>query len=218
MSGIGGGLAVATSGTVILSHATRVVGNTAIDSSGGGVALLGSGTLRVGPGVLFMVNSVARSFVGGTIAAFGNSTLDMPLRRNLAKCSAGVYLGWDVCREGEIMQHGACMCCAPNTFSFTNASDVSGWMACPANGKCVGSTVVDSIAGHSSHRSGQMHRCPMFTDSCVSDASGSRCSTGYTGNLCGACQLPEYGTTSPLRCGKCMAPGTQFGLYILFVS
>lgn len=76
---------------------------------------------------------------------------------------------------------------------------------------------MDPIAGYwrSSERSDQMIRCPLFTESCISDASGSRCSSGYRGDLCGACQLPAYGLTSPLTCGKCMAPGTQFGLYAL---
>jgi hypothetical protein len=40
------------------------------------------------------------------------------------------------------------------------------------------------------------------------------CIDGYKGPLCGVCQLPEYGMLSPLRCGKCLPPKVQLGLYL----
>lgn len=216
-TGSGGGLAVAGSATMVLQNGSRVVSNRARDSSGGGAVLLENGTLRVEATVVFADNVVARGSVGASIAAYGNTTLDMPLRGNLTKCSPGVYLGWDVCRDGEILQHGACMCCAAHTFSFTNVSAASGCEPCPANAQCFGGTIVDPIPGYwrSSNRSDQMHRCPLFTDSCTTDSTGSMCRAGYQGPLCGACISPEYGMLSPLRCGKCTAGGTQLGLYIM---
>jgi len=46
-------------------------------------------------------------------------------------------------------------------------------------------------------------------------ASVQTCNQGYQGNLCGACQMPEYGLVSPLKCRKCMSPRVQLGLYVL---
>ena len=58
-----------------------------------------------------------------------------------------------------------------------------------------------------------MHRCPISA-SCM---EGGSCAAGHTGNLCGQC-ADGYGTTSSLRCGKCMAPRLQLGAYLSLVG
>jgi len=55
--GNGGGLAMATNATAILINGTRVVGNRAANTPGGGAAVSSNGTLRVEPGVVFANNS-----------------------------------------------------------------------------------------------------------------------------------------------------------------
>jgi hypothetical protein len=49
--------------------------------------------LFVKPGVVFADNMVAKGSVGSTITSSGNSTLDLPVRGELTKCSDGVFLG-----------------------------------------------------------------------------------------------------------------------------
>ncbi len=61
----------------------------------------------------------------------------------------------------------------------------------------------------------QMHRCPLSTTACNYTGPDHFCNEGYTGPLCGTCQLPQYGTLSPFKCGKCMQPKVQLGLYLL---
>ena len=61
-----------------------------------------------------------------------------------------------------------------------------------------------------------MHKCPLFTRSCLANGSHA-CEQGYTGPLCGAC-ADSYGITAPLQCRKCMPTGRQLGLYVLLVS
>ena len=118
----GGGLAVDRKGTVELVDGTVVSHNSAVNSSGGGVVLLGNGALIADASVVFVNNAVSRGYVGGTIATFYNSTLNLPLQGPLTKCSVGVYLGRSSCEVGEVQQHDMCVCCPQSTFSFTNAS------------------------------------------------------------------------------------------------
>lgn len=60
-----------------------------------------------------------------------------------------------------------------------------------------------------------MHSCPLSTTACNYRGPNQQCNEGYTGPLCGACELPKYGMLSPFNCGKCMAPSMQLGLYML---
>jgi hypothetical protein len=181
----GGGLAVGRNGSIELVDGTVVSKNSAVNSSGGGVVLLGSGTLHADGSVVFVDNFVNRGSVGSTIAAFDNSTLNLTLRGDLTKCSAGVYLGWSTCEAGQFMQHDVCVCCPPHTFSFTNAS----CEPCPGNGNCSGGSLVQPVPGYwsSAPTSVQMHRCPLSTTACSPTGPSTECSEGYMGPLCGAC-------------------------------
>ena len=205
----GGGSIELLSGT-LLSH------NTAVNSSGGGLVLLGDGTLHADDSAVFSNNFVRRGYVGSTIAAFDNSRLFLPLVGNLTKCNVGVYLGWSTCREGEWMQHDTCVCCPQHTYSFTNIS----CEPCPSHGNCSGGSLVQPLPGYwsSSPKSVQMHRCPLSTTSCNYISPDRECNVGYSGPLCGSCQLPLNGTLSPFRCGMCMDPKVQLGLYLLLSS
>jgi hypothetical protein len=215
----GGGLAVATSGTIELTNGTQVVGNRAVNSSGGGVVLLDKASLKVDSSVAFIGNGVNRGYIGAAIAALDSSNLLLPLSGSITKCSAGVYLGRTPCEEGETLVNDVCTCCQRHTYSFDNTTACE---LCPRNGNCSGGSLVEPIPGfwQSSYRSVEMHRCPLFLSSCnnhtVTQASTVQiCNSGYRGNLCGACQLPEHGMLSPLRCGKCMRPAVQLGIYLL---
>jgi hypothetical protein len=217
----GGGLAVGSNGTVELVNGSVLSHNMAVSGSGGGAVLFISGTLRADDSVMVVNNSVSQGFVGSTIAAFANSTLDVPLRGSLTRCSAGVYLGLTIasCLPGEGLQYDVCMCCPRHTFSFTNNSNCE---LCPRNGNCTGGSLVEPLSGYwsSAPTSVQMHRCPLSTTACNHTGPNKQCNEGYTGPLCGACSLPSYGMLSPFRCGKCMLPKIQLGLYMLlcFVS
>ena len=220
----GGGFAIADRGTVELVDGTVVEHNSAFNGSGGAVVLLYNGTLRTDESVVFVDNSAGKGYIGSTIAAFDNSTLQ--LRGNLTKCSVGVYLGWFPCRAGEVRQHDMCVCCGQHTFSFSNIT----CERCPRNANCTEGNRVEPLPGFwsSAATSVQMHRCPLSDTACNytrprrDSQVAMRCNegAGYTGPLCGACKLPDFGMLSPFRCGKCMRPSVQLGLYMLvsFVS
>jgi len=217
----GGGLAVGGNGTLELVNGSVLSYNRAGNSSGGGAMLYGNGSLRADDSVSFVGNAVSKGYVGSTIATFDNSTLHLPSRGALTKCSVGVYLGQSTCQAGEVRQHDMCVCCQQHTFSFANGS----CQPCPRNGNCTGGSLVQPLPGYwsSAPTSVQMHRCPLFTTACnfrVVNGSVHECNTGYTGPLCGACQLgsvehPEYGLLSQFKCGKCLQPKVQLGLYLL---
>ena len=118
----GGGLAVGSQGSIQLVNGSVVSHNSAVNSSGGGVVLFGNSGIRADDSVVFFNNSVGKGYVGGTIAAFDNSKLNLARGGRLTKCSVGVYLGWSTCQAGETQQHDMCVCCPQHTFSFTNAS------------------------------------------------------------------------------------------------
>jgi hypothetical protein len=209
----GGGLAVGDDGNVQLVDGTLVSRNSAINSSGGGVFLLGRGTLQADDSVVFTNNVVNKGYVGSTIVAFENSSLHLPHSGRLTKCSVGVYLGWSTCQAGEVLQHDMCVCCPQHTFSFTNAS----CEPCPSNGNCTGGSLLEPLPGYwsSAPTSVQMHHCPLSTTACNYTSPVHVCNDGYTGPLCGICKLPDFGMLSPFRCGKCMLPKVQLGLYVL---
>jgi hypothetical protein len=209
----GGGLAVGRNGTIELVNGTVLSLNSDINGAGGGVVLLGNGTLHADASVVFVNSVVSRGYVGSTIAAFDNSKLHLPVRGgNLTKCSVGVYLGWSTCEAGEFSQADMCVCCPQHTFSFTNAS----CEPCPANGKCAGGSLVQPPPGYwsSAPTSVQMHHCPLTTTACNYTDPDHKCNEGYTGPICGACQLPQYGMLGPFECGKCMDRRVQLALYL----
>jgi len=212
----GGGVAVANNATLVLDHHSVIAFNRAVDSSGGGAVLVQNALLRAADGVVFANNSVGKGFVGSTIAAFGNSTLQLPLRGQTTRCSGGVYLGLSTCNAGEIVQHDLCVCCPQHTFSFTGGTDAK-CQPCPANAKCSAGSIVEPVLGYyqSAPTSIQMHRCPLSTTACNYTGPGHMCNVGYSGPLCGVCRLPEYGMLTPLSCAKCMPRNVQLGVYLL---
>ena len=210
----GGGMAVGGNANIELVHGTVLSNNLAVNSSGGGVMLVGNGTFRADASVVFVNNLVTKGYVGDAIATFENSTLHLPHGGGgFSRCSAGVYLGGSICQAGETQQFDRCMCCPQHTFSFTNAS----CEPCPRNGNCSAGSLVQPLPGYwsSAPTSIQMHRCPLSTTACNYTAPTRQCNEGYKGPLCGACQLPQYGMLSPFRCGKCMLPRVQLGVYLL---
>ena len=212
--GAGGGVAAVSQSVVRLVNGTKVVGNRANNSSGGAVMVMGNAHFQADGTVVFANNGVPRGYVGSTVVAFENSNLSLPIRGQLTKCNTSVYLGRTPCGQGEVMQHDVCVCCPPHTYGFGNGSCTQ----CPNNAACPGASIVEPLPGFwsSSPMSIQMHRCPLFKTACDFVNQTHMCKPGYQGPLCGECLLPDYGMLSPMRCGKCMRPATQLGLYLFF--
>jgi hypothetical protein len=141
--GAGGGLAAVSESVVRLSVGTMVVGNRAINSSGGAVMLMGNASFQADNTVVFDNNSVPRGFVGSTIVAFDSSTLSLATKGHLTRCRISVYLGRTPCGEGEVLQHDVCMCCQPHTFGFGNNTCTK----CPDNAVCPGASIVEPLPG-----------------------------------------------------------------------
>jgi hypothetical protein len=212
----GAGLVIDADAAVYVVSA-QLIGNWVEYSSGGAVVLRDGGNLTLGPGVVLANNSVGVGYVGANIAAYDRSFLfmdsdvtgdDLPL----TKCNRSVYLGRMPCQEGEYQGSGLCQCCPEYQYGFEE--NALACKPCPDNAHCPGGTVVLPNPGyyHSADRSVQMHACPIAS-SCQGNGT---CAPGYKGNLCGAC-AKGWGQTLALRCGKCMAPAQQFGVYAAVV-
>jgi hypothetical protein len=208
----GGGFAIASWSVIALANGTKVLGNRAFNGSGGAVLLMGNATLQADGTVVFQNKSGSRGFVGSAIVAFEDANVSLPTRGQLTKCNTSVYLGTATCAIGEVLQHDVCNCCPPHTFSFANSSCTQ----CPPNAACPGASVVEPLPGFwsSAPTSIQMHRCPLFKTACDYVNETHTCKPGYQGALCGDCHLPDYGVLSPMRCGRCMQPAVQLGLYV----
>lgn len=224
----GGGVAAVENATICLFNGTRVVSNSAVGLHGGGFVADEASSLTIGAGVLLSGNialaSISRRLVpyGADGVADGSSRLDIQPGvlgghgGALTKCSRSIVLMRRPCGVGEFDPGdvGPCACCPAATYSYE--ANATACQQCPAHAQCLGGDVVIPAVGywHSSQKSLQMHRCPV-PSACQQPETGS-CSPGYSGNVCGACSA-GWGTTSPLRCGKCTRPGLQLGLYVLLV-
>ena len=227
--GFGGG-AVSAIGTAIIQlfNGTRLLGNRAIGLPGGTFALGENASLTLAAGVRLSDNTVVANKssmlvpYGPDGVAIQASKLDIRAGvlgqgGMLTKCNLSVVLFRRPCGVGEFDggEAGPCLCCPAFTYSFE--PNVTSCRQCPANALCNGD-VVSPVAGyrHSSPKSLQIHKCPI-TGSCQ---QGGVCSAGHAGNLCGQCS-EGFGTTSPLRCGRCMVPRLHMllvGMTVLFVT
>jgi hypothetical protein len=226
----GGGVAASGHADVQLLKGTRLMSNRAVGLSGGAFVVVEAAILTVAAGAVLSGNTVVGSTaslfvpVGQIGVAAGESKLDIQpgvlehvdrySEVLLTKCSSSIVLARRPCGPGEFDGGGSssCRCCPYNTFGFEpNATYCT---ICPANSVC-SADVVSPVSGywHSSPRSLQMHRCPIV-GSCK---KGGVCVAGHTGNLCGQC-VDGYGTTSPFKCRKCLAPRLQLGVYLLSVG
>ena len=213
----GAGFVVVNTASVYISSA-QVAGNWVDGWGSGGAMLVGqNGNLTLGPGVVLANNSVGIGVVGSNIASYSTSSLAIDPDvsadgRQLTKCDRSVYLGRMPCVEGEYQGSGICQCCPEYQYGFE--ANALTCRPCPQNAYCPGGTVVSPKPGfyHSAERSVQMHACPIAS-SCLGNDT---CAPGYKGNLCGAC-AKGWGQTLALRCGKCMLPAQQFGVYVTIV-
>jgi hypothetical protein len=229
----GGAIVAGDNATVLLFDGTRLVSNKAVGLPGGAFALTGNASTTIAAGVVLLDNSVVSSAKTQLSVPFGlvgvtgwTSKLDIQPGvlgdgAPLTKCNRSIALGRRPCGIGEYDSGwpSACLCCPVFTYSFE--SNVTVCQQCPANADC-SADIVSPVEGywHSSPRSLQIHRCPIV-GVCQ---HGGVCVSGYTGNLCGQC-ADGYGTTAPLRCGQCMSPRLQLGVYgalvggtVLFVT
>jgi len=233
----GGGVSVVGNAALNIAGRSVIEGNIAKD--GGGVAVLGNATVKVSKDVVFGRNRITdKAAFGFDLYSSSSKPVQLPEDCGgvsliegdqpssltcITKCSprvslrdgaCGAGMGWDAKTRG-------CVCCPERSFSFevsyqpaTDSYKQIQCKPCPANARCPGGDVVRPLPGHarSSEESEQVHKCPLSVAAC---AGSDQCqsSAGYSGLLCTLC-LPGFGTTSPLRCGRCMNPGAQFGLYI----
>lgn len=219
----GGGIRAGEDSKVVISGDTVLEFNFA--DAGGGIAVTDRASLAVDDTVLFGSNRVVNQGRGFDVFSDVASLLELPSPDfeeqgfvgpvRVSKCSKGVVLERTPCGVGEqsdARRGGFCFCCPERSYSFNTSSNVC--LPCPANAQCPGGFVVQPLPGfwRASEWSDQVHKCPLSVDAC---AGNDRCKPGYQGALCAACQAPGYGIVSPLRCGRCMAPRTQLGLYIL---
>ena len=130
----------------------------------------------------------------------------------LTPCSILVYSLAKVCSPGMYTDASSCQCCNASTYNLDVNITRGMCRPCPAFATCPGADQVLPLAGywHSTPRSVLMHQCPLA----AACRDKGLCSPGFEGNLCASC-ASGYGTTLPFRCGQCMAPGRQLGLYAL---
>ena len=222
-----GGAAFAATGdaTVQLFNGTQLLGNKAVGMPGGAFVIDQNASLTLAAGVSLIANTIVAN-ASSPLVPYGSDGVAVQasklaiehgvLGQNglLTKCNRSIVLFRRPCGVGEYDGGavGPCMCCPSFTYSFQ--PNATACQQCPAYALC-SADVVSPFVGywHSSPRSLQMHRCPV-TGSCQ---RGGVCSAGYTGNLCGQCS-EGFGTTAPLRCGKCMVPKLQLGVYIVLVA
>jgi hypothetical protein len=219
----GGAVAVLDSAKVQLFNDTKLLGNRAVGLPGGAFVLDADASLLVATGVQLSDNTVVANTPSRVVpygpdgVAVKSSKLEITsgvlgqCGGSLTKCSRSVVLFRRPCGVGEFDggEGSTCLCCPPFTYSFE--PNVTSCHECPVNAECY-ANIVSSVAGywHSSSKSLQMHKCPV-PKSC---RQGGVCSPGHTGNLCGQC-AEGFGTTLPLRCGKCLAPKFHLGMFML---
>lgn len=215
----GAGAVVATDNSTLAIEGCRIDNNSPSGFDGGAVMGQGAAKVTLTNGVVFnnnapgwlgfgrniYVQEQVRLHVDGTVVDTQDGTL--------SKCALSVFKEYTVCSAGEYKEQSGCRCCPAYTYSFTG--NTTACEQCPANAQCPGGDVLWPEPGffHSGPQSVQIHQCPMGNTACA--GPGGRCAPGYWGILCGECVAPEYGSTLPLRCGKCMPPAKQLGLYLV---
>lgn len=230
----GGGLSVAAFASLSVTGSSSIEGNMCVPGFGGGLFVTDDGRADITDGSAFVENGLVPMYsqnfsalgladtvtaqlgTDAAVAVRAKLSMDTSVRGDhgpLTVCSSTVFHMSDKCSAGMFRHMMACQCCQPDTFSFSANISAQQCMACPAFAKCPGGDVVSTVAGywHSSPRSIQMHACPLN----AACGDGGVCQPGYRGNLCAACVTPGYGMTLPFRCGRCMSPGKELGLYIL---
>ena len=220
----GGGLGASGSATVKL-FSTSLLGNRALGLPGGAFVVNANASLTMGAGVILSGNTNVANTSTGYVQYGPDGVAGDGAKLNiepgvlgeggpLTKCSRSIVLNRRPCGVGEFDggDGGSCLCCPALTYSFE--PNVTTCQPCPPNALC-SADIVAPVAEywHSSPRSLQMHKCPIS----ASCKQGGVCAAGYTGNLCGQCS-DGFGITSPLRCGKCMVPRLQLGVYIVVVG
>jgi hypothetical protein len=222
----GGGALFADDNAVVqLSGGTQLLDNKAVGHPGGAFVIDTNASLELAVGV-WLANNIVVANKSSSLVPYGPDGVALGLSKlvldrgvlgqggMLTKCNRSIVLFRRPCGVGEYDGGvvGACLCCPAFTYSFE--ANATTCQQCPANALC-SSDIVSPVVGywHSSPRSLQIHKCPV-TGSCQ---QGGVCSVGHTGNLCGQCS-EGFGTTSPLRCGKCMVPTLQLGVYMGLVG
>lgn len=215
--GGGGGLAVKDVATVLLEGPVVIAANLAYARrSGDGVHASGNSRLLIKRGVNFTQNSASRA-QGQDIATTDNAFLFLgdgvwSGEAAMTICSPTIALGSNICPPGTFRTTAVgCACCSAYTYDFSREARLNGSCSlCPDNALCRENTILP-VAGywHSSERSVQIHRCPLFTTSCGVNGT---CNPSFTGPLCGSC-ASGYGLTLPFKCGKCLDPHKQLLLY-----
>ena len=229
--GDGGGLRVSDNATLegtnifFINNSARVSGGGLLVDRDGHVSITGcifkGNTASIGAAVSASERAVVQldscTFENNSAASAGqdikaDAGVKLSLQRSNIEAREGKTVLWlrRECDLGEVLDMGYCQSCPPLTYgldpTFTTCT------TCPANANCTGGGAIIPLTGYwqSHNYSSQMHKCPR-EESC---GYGGMCAEGYTGNVCGECSSPAYGSLGPFRCGKCMSKGKLIGLYL----
>ena len=151
--------------------------------------------------------------LGSDVYGDNRTVLAISACKGISQGGSTVYWLHTNCQVGEVAQaSGLCAACPPRTFVLT--SNETDCHPCPPHAMCAGGSHLQPVSGfwHSSPLSTQMHRCPMYTTTCL---EGGLCAPGYTGPMCGKCSVGFGSTSSPLKCGRCLPLSSQLALYIV---
>jgi hypothetical protein len=213
----GGGVAVIDNVFLLITNGTTFLGNDPLHGRGGAILAGGDSIVDIRNGVVVANSTIEQLLLGGDVLAEDRAQLRMDSTVQgragpLTRCSERVFLRLERCGIGEYKAYQACVCCPRHTYSFALNTTGNTCEPCPAFAVCLGADQVLPMPGYwrSGPHSVQMHRCPLGTAAC---AGSDKCVVGYQGHLCGQC-TPGWGTTLPLKCGKCMAPPQQLGVYL----
>jgi hypothetical protein len=120
------------------------------------------------------------------------------------------------CERGEMVADGLCVVC-PSGFYSLEYDTVTECSACPDHATCFGdSIVVDKGYWRLSDDTVTVFTCPL-EGSCVGGLSTGvdMCSQGYTGILCGVCDVDYYYPSLSATCEACSGQDLQIGLLIV---
>ena len=206
LSGSGGGAIYSTASSYVVLDSARILLNAA--SIGGGVHVSGNSHLLI-KGKAFFYNNTAP--VGPDLYVGPLASLTIK-GGNLDPYGKTVLWQRTQCISGEVLEQAVCRTCLPSTYSLVPGPNAV-CHVCPENAVCASggdSIVPEAGYWHSDQYSTQIHRCPHVDAVCHPD---SICAAGYSGNLCGVCEA-GYGTSTAFSCGRCMAKGVQWALYL----
>lgn len=205
--GLGGGMSFSGS---VRADVINCALTTNFAGTGGAIYMESSGNSSLGIINCTFTNNTAMGGDGADVYASKSVLLHIQ-HSNINIHSPSVSWWRSQCVAGEVLQQERCAWCERSSYSLDSRNSTCD--VCPAVGvNCTGGDALVPLQNywHSSRYSIQLHKCPHTSAVCL---AGGICAEGYTGNLCGSCQV-GYGSNGPFKCSKCMPAGAQWAVYI----